>query len=360
MSTLSPCAPLALPTSATLVEFLQEALDHAQRDTAALRPAHTARLHGLQVELVTRNEHYAQLARERLFSSATNVARDSCRVAVLSPDDSSLPAPPAWGEAGFWPREIEKTLADTPLRVTFFHDLRIWQIYDHERRFGVQWLAGSRSYCDWEPGAPLRVFLHWGYSFQNKRLTHAGVLGKNGIGVLLVGRGGSGKSGTVVGGIAHGLQSVGDDYVLVEADANQVTAYPLFQTLKQDLAGVQRLGLEAQIAATRAVNWQAKYEFTCREIGGRPLAERLAMRAIVIPRIAGAGPSRMQRISAQRAMLALAPTGLFQLPGERDAGVRFFTDLVRRLPCFELALSCDPADVSRTLETFLDGDLSCV
>ena len=58
-------------------------------------------------------------------------------------------------------------------------------------------------------------------------------------------------------------------------------------------------------------------------------------------------------------MLALAPTGIFQLPGERESGVKFFTDLIRRLPCFELALSSDPDDVSRTVETFLDGGLPC-
>jgi hypothetical protein len=359
--TLPLRARQSLPTSASLIEFLRGALDRARQDTASLQPIHISRLHRLEIQLLTRNQHYADLVRRRVYGNSEDFgARERCRVAVLSPEDSSLPPPPAWGEPGFYPREIENLLAHTPLRVTFFHDLRIWQIYDHDERFGLLWLAGPRSYCDWEPGAPLRVFLHWASCFQDMRLTHAGVLGKDGAGVLLAGKGGSGKSGTVVGGIAHGLQSVGDDYVLVEATPDNVTAYPLFQTLKQDLPGLRRLGLEALIAGSRSANWQDKYEFTSREIGGQPLAERLPIRAIVVPRIADVNTSKVRPVSPQRAMLALAPTGLFQLPGERDSGVRFFTNLVRRLPCFELALSHDPADVARTLGTFLAGDLTCV
>ncbi len=347
-------------TSANLFEFLRDAIDRAEQDTAALKPIHTARLHRLEIQLLTRNRHFADLVRQRVFSSDTDFAsREICRVAVLSPEDSSLPPPPAWGEPIFHAREFEKLLEDSPLRASYFHDLRVWQIYDHEQKFGLLWLTGSHNYCDWEPAAPLRTFLHWTACFQDMRLAHAGVLGKGGVGVLLAGSGGSGKSGTVIGGIAHGLQSVGDDYVLLEADALGVFAYPLFQTLKQDLSGLRRLGLETRISQTRSTNWQDKFEFTSEEIGGQSLAAQLKIRAILIPKIVDAANSTISPISPQRAMLALAPTGLFQLPGERTSGVRFFTDLVRRLPCFELALSRDPANVSRTLEAFIDEGLSC-
>ena len=165
---------------------------------------------------------------------------------MLSPDDSSLPPPPGWGEPIFHPRQFEQLLAGTPFRASYFHDRRVWQIYDREQKFGLLWLTGPRNYCDWEPAAPLRCFLHWCSRFQNMRLAHAGTLGKGGAGILLVGKGGSGKSGTVVGGIAHGLQSVGDDYVLFDDATAAVRAYPLFRTLKQDLSGLRRLGLETQ------------------------------------------------------------------------------------------------------------------
>ena len=265
-----------------------------------------------------------------------------------------------WGEPIFHPRQFEQLLAGTPFRATYFHDRRVWQIYDREQKFGLLWLTAPHNYCEWEPAAPLRTFLHWSFRFRNMRLAHAGSLGKGGTGILLVGKGGSGKSGTVMGGIAHGLESVGDDYVLIENSPDAVRAYPLFRTLKQDRSGMTTTGIgNTDLSQTRSTNWQDKIEFTSEEVSGRALAAQLRIRAIVIPKIADAAHSAIRPTTQQRAMLALAPTGIFQLPGERESGVKFFTDLIRRLPCFELALSSDPNDVARTVETFLDGDLPC-
>ena len=347
-------------TSETLIDFLDWAVQSARDDTKMLVPAHTARLHNLEMRLLTRNDHYAEMVEERLFvgDKAPN-RREQISVAVVSPDDSSMPSPPAWGEEIYHPREVEKLLEGSRFRATYFPPLNLWQIYDHQEKFGLQWMMGTKSYPDWEPGSPLRVILHWAYRFAGMRLAHAGTLGKNAEGFILVGAGGSGKSGTVIGGIAHGLDSVGDDYVLIELDENGVHAYPLFKTLKQDRPGLARLGLENTIAATRTTNWQDKFEFECKELSGRSLADHLNIRAIVIPKIANAPTSTIRPIPKNRAMLALAPTGLFQMPGERDSGVRFYSDIVRRVPCFEMALSSDPADVSQTIETFVDGGLQC-
>ena len=346
--------------STDLIPFLSGALDFALSETAALGSACSLRLPRLQVNVKTRNQPYAELVRNRLCSDSPSLGQGSgIVVAVLSPGDSSIPEPPAWGEAVFNPRQFEKRLEETQFRASYFHDCRLWQIYDCERRFGLQWMAGSNNYPDWEPGAPLRAFLHWAYLAEDMRLAHAGTLGKGGYGVLLVGKGGSGKSGTVSGGLVGGLQSVGDDYVLIERLGNQFNVYPLFRKLKQDRQGLDRLGLGADIVGTRASNWQGKFEFDSEEISGQSLAANLNLRAIVIPKISGTTRSAFSAIPKHRAMLALAPTGLFQLPGERDSGVKFFADLVRNLPCFELALSVDPVDITQALEAFIDRGCRC-
>ena len=46
-----------------------------------------------------------------------------------------------------------------------------------------------------------------------RRIAHAASLGRDGRGILLLGHGGAGKSGTALAGVAAGLQTVGDDYV---------------------------------------------------------------------------------------------------------------------------------------------------
>jgi hypothetical protein len=239
--------------------------------------------------------------------------------------------------------------------VNHFREYRCWQIFDIEARFGVQWMAADDSYPPWEAPAPLRVFLHWFYSAQGMRLAHAGTLGKGGKGVLLAGKGGSGKSGTVAAGLLYGLQTVGDDYVIVEPDGERVTAHPVFRTLKQDFAGLKRLGLEA-ISDRRAPNWQDKYEFFCSDIPAEEMPESLAISAIVVPETVHGRASAIMPISSAQAMLALAPSGLIQMPGERDAGVALFAKLVRSLPCYGMRLGTDPMEISSRIEALIEGD----
>ncbi len=347
-------------TSNNLIEFLDWAVRSVREDTELLEPAYTSRLHNFEMRLLTRNEHYAELVDQRLFVGDADDNRcEQITIAVVSPDDSSLPPPPSWGEPIFHPRQFEKLLEGSRFRASYFQPLNLWKIYDHHEKFGLQWMAGTKAYPDWEPGSPLRVILHWAYRFGGMRLVHAGTLGINGEGLILVGAGGSGKSGTVIGGIAHGLESVGDDYVLIGYDESAIHAYPLFKTLKQDRQGIARLGLQARISTTHSTNWQDKFEFECAEIAGRSLANQLRIGAIVIPKITDASTTTIRPIPKNRAMLALAPTGLFQMPGERDSGVTFFSDMVRRVPSFELALSSDHVNVSQTLEAFIEGGFQC-
>ena len=136
---------------------------------------------------------------------------------------------------------------------------------DIDANVGLQWMQAADGYPPWEPAAPLRVFLHWFYSARGMRLCHAGTLGKNGCGVLLGGSGGSGKSGTVVGGVLNGLKTVGDDYVVIDGRGERAIAYPVFTTMKQDAAGLKRLGLDTTIARTGGANWQGKFEFSCQD-----------------------------------------------------------------------------------------------
>jgi hypothetical protein len=272
---------------------------------------------------------------------------------VISPIDGILTAPPFWGTEIHSTRFLENLLKDTPFHASYFHDLALWHLFDSERSVGLQWMQAPDAYPAWEAAGPLRIFMHWALATQHSRLVHAGTLGKNGNGVLFAGRGGAGKSSTVVAGIKSGLQSAGDDYVHVCAENGGFSAYPVFSTLKQDEAGLKRLGLQ-NIAALKSVNWQNKYEFTAQDIDGLPLTGPLKIKAIVVPVIADQEHTDISPASKSQAMLALAPSALFQMPGERDSGVAFFANLVRALPCIKMTLGRNPSKIINALNNILD------
>ncbi|MEI9426945.1 serine kinase [Mesorhizobium sp. Cs1299R1N3] len=275
-----------------------------------------------------------------------------CRIFIAHPGIDGIPEPARWGDAHFTEHGFARRLAEAGLRGHYFHDLDFWQIYDPQHCIGVQLMASADAFPPWEPGAPLRAFLHWEYAARGMRLTHAGTLGIEGKGILLAGSGGAGKSGTVAAGLLNGLDSVGDDYVLIDL-AGGVTARPLFSTLKQDALGFARLGLRQRLTAQGPLNWQGKHMFHVDDIAPGPVPAMLDIVALMVPHISGGGASSIMPVSRRDAMIALAPSGIAQMPGERESGFRFFGELTRHLPCFRLSLGTDPAEIAGTIEAFL-------
>lgn len=275
------------------------------------------------------------------------------RIFLAHPGIGSVPQPAQWGEALFNPQAFAERLEANGLRGHYFHELRYWQFYDVEKRLGVQLMLSADGCPPWEFGAPLRCFLHWAYAARGKRLTHAGTLGVGGKGVLLAGAGGAGKSGTVAAGLLGGLESVGDDYVLVEFDGNRSTARPLFTTLKQDPTGFDRLGLASRLPDPGPLNWQGKYQFRVQDLSAGGVADQLDIVALMVPVISGEATSAITTISRKEALMALAPSGIAQMPGERESGFRFFGELTRRLPCYHLALGTRGEEIAETIAAFL-------
>jgi len=207
-------------------------------------------------------------------------------------------------------------------------------------------------YVQSRPAAPLRPFLHWYYAERGMRLAHTGTLGLGGKGVLLPGAGGSGKSGTVMAGVRHGLQSVGDDYVLLDCDS-AVKARPIYATLKQDQKGFERLGLGSVLAGHLTPNWQGKYELNLPALSRQPVPSEDRIEAILVPRIANTPTTKIAPVSRAEAMMALAASSIHQMQDERESGFRFFSDVTRRLPAFRVELGQHPQEISEAISRFI-------
>lgn len=274
---------------------------------------------------------------------------------VMSSADGKWPAPAAWRESSFSPVAFDRVITGHHLRGYYHHEHRFWQFFDPGTGRGVQSMLAPDRYPPWESCGPLRAFLHWSYDAMGMRLAHAAALGMEGRGVLLAGSGGSGKSGTTLAGITHGMQSAGDDYVLLDRGPTR-QAHAVFSKMKQDVPGLRRAGLRPSQLGGGKVNWQNKIEFDPTDIHRDALAERMEIVAIMLPTIAHRPRTTIEPARPAEAMLALAPSGLFQMPGCAASGVRFFSKLVRELPAYHLFLSEDPAEITDTINRFLNKE----
>jgi hypothetical protein len=213
-------------------------------------------------------------------------------------------------------------------------------------------LPGPLDIPPWESGSPLRLFLHWAYAAARMRLTHAATLGLGGYGALIVGASGSGKSGTALAGLLNGLDSVGDDYVLVE-QGPRVVAHSVLAVFKQDREGLRRAGVAQSEFDAAALNWHGKVEFEVAKVSPRGLVDRMEIGALLIPEVARLRRTSIEPATPRQAALSLAPSGVFQLPGDAAEGFGFLAGLVRRLPSFHVKLSEVPAEIADAIGTFL-------
>lgn len=275
-----------------------------------------------------------------------------CKILVACGDSLGLPPTPQWLSQHYSDLLIESKLSSTQYRVHHYPERDFWQFYCLESRRGVQLMLTPHSLPDWDSGSPLRNFLHWELSGKYSGLVHAGVLGIEGRGALFFGPGGSGKSGTVLAGILHGLQSVGDDYVLVEMK-DAVTAMPLFTTLKSDPAGLKRLGVDQSVAWAQQINWQGKNQFSFADITETGQPDCIEIAALCLPQVAFAEKTSFEPLPCKQAFLALAPTGIAQIPGNREQNFAFCAELSRCLPAYRVVLGTDPIEITNALKNFI-------
>ena len=122
-------------------------------------------------------------------------------------------------------------------RFTTVHEPETGQFWmlDRQTRTAVAWMNDLDAVPLWDCIHPLRRLLHtWARGF-GADLVHAGAVGIDGDGVLVVGPGGTGKSTTVLAAMQAGLSAVGDDYVLVDGGSTPgslPSAHALYNTMR--------------------------------------------------------------------------------------------------------------------------------
>jgi|GEM_PF-1531318 hypothetical protein len=339
--------------SARIRAFADELLDFAEREHAHLPVQRSCELPDVSLDVGFSASGYAELCDRAYLPRLPAMRARKVRLSVL--DHASLPGMPRWASPAPGLGYVMAALAEHGLRGECDTEYAIWYVYDPARALGVQAMQTTTLRPPWEPSFPLRLLLHWAGRTAQSGMVHAGTLGHQGTGVFLVGAGGSGKSGTTLSGILHGLTSVGDDYVAVRCADGRVEAEPVLRVMKQDIRGLRRLGLEAGRGALDGpLNWQGKAELDFARLVPGARAERLAMKAILLPRVSWSPSSSFRQASAREAMLAMAPSSLYQLYGSLREDFRLIASIVRAVPAFHLDLGEDPAEVAASVRAFIE------
>ncbi len=204
----------------------------------------------------------------------------------------------------------------------------------------------------WERAAPLRPALFLALNGPGRHLVHAGAVGDHRGGVLLAGASGSGKTTTALAALGHGLHYLADDYILLNT-TTQPTAHAIYGTAKLDDGHLRRFPeLARSVRLPPEDQASEKAVLDVARLWPDSVCASLPVRAVVLPRIRG-GRSRLDRATPTQALLALAPSTVFQMPFDDGAALASLATLVRQVRCFTLEVGDDSTQLANTIQTAL-------
>lgn len=239
------------------------------------------------------------------------------------------------------------------IKAAFNWSANALSMYDTEGAVGFYWTRDARQLPAYETSAPLRTILNWRAQQKNGHFIHGAVVGGANNGVLVAGKGGSGKSTTALAALKAGLRYVSDDYCLVSIEP-EPAAHCVFSSAKVDPGNLFRA---EHILSTRSKNQNPhddKEVFFLHPQFAKQIAPRLPLKAILLPRITGEDQSRLTPAPRADAIRALTVSTVCQFPGAGKQTVDIITSLVNQLPCYHFDFGTDLSQAAGVIADLLE------
>jgi len=215
---------------------------------------------------------------------------------------------------------------------------RILSLYDEKKGLGWFCAHDASTVPTFERAAPLRWIFGWLLRNHGRQLVHAAGVGIERGGVLIVGRGGAGKSNTSVGCLLAGLDFVGDDFCAL-AVSPRPTIFSLYSSAKL------RTGDWARVPLPRVNLNDPETEKNVYYLHSRyaeQIKSHIPIRAILLPTQGNTREPLFERVSPRVPLIELASQSISLLPNAGTEVITILASLVRRLPCYRFHLGSRP------------------
>ncbi|MGQ0431883.1 MAG: hypothetical protein ACT452_05700 [Microthrixaceae bacterium] len=259
----------------------------------------------------------------------------------LPPDDD--PGGPRW-------RRV--LIDDPPFHAVYKPGPGSLSVVDRDRSRAWYWCADASDVPVWEQGTPfLHVFHHW-LASRDMQLAHAGGAGDEEGGFLFVGKSGSGKSTCTLACVDAGMRYVGDDYVVVTSQPPP-TVHALYSSGKLDDGHVERFPDLASWVVNPDGTPDEKRVFFMADHAPERTTISLPLAAVLLPSVTGRISTQLVPTSSARALAALAPSTIFQMPGAAGAELGAMAALLRQLPAHVLEAGVDLSTIAPAVRALI-------
>jgi hypothetical protein len=256
---------------------------------------------------------------------------------------------------------IAARIGDRPLAISAdgrfvcqrFRQSETW--LDRQTRHVVGRAASAQELSLYERGKPLLPLLNVWYHDQDMQLIHAGLVSRNGLGVLFPGGGGAGKSTSALACLTAGFDYLGDDYIGLQVLGDlSFVGHTLYNSTWLELDHMARFPLLPPYAIRGNNPSEDKALVLLSQVYPERLVPAAPIRVLALPRIVASNETRSRPASKAEALLALVPTSLFALhprPGSR--GFQRLAQLVELVPSYWLELGRDLSQIPRRVDELL-------
>lgn len=264
---------------------------------------------------------------------------------------ASIPPPP-WSTEAYGARAEIAGFNTARIKTVYHLESSVLSLLDLQTNEGFYWTRDAATFPAYKLAAPLLSILHWWLRQRGLQVVHAAAVGLASGAVLIAGRSGSGKSTTALTCLDSSLLYLSDDYCLI-ANAPEPRVYSLFSSAKLTADSLTRLPhLRTAIHRAADEEYDKSLLFLQRDYPEK-LGHSLPLRAVLVPRVTGERDTSLARISPVAALLALAPSTIYQLAGADQQALQLLGTLVKQLPCYELRLGTDLRQIPAVITALL-------
>ena len=190
----------------------------------------------------------------------------------------------------------------------------------------------------YERAKPLsRLLLEWSND-RNIQVVHAGLVAKDGYGILFVAKSGSGKSTASLACLCAGMDYVGEDFIgLEQIQDGSFVGHSLYNSVFLESGHIKRFP-ELSRHIVKGAAHEEKSVIILSQVFPERLVRTAAIEAIVLPQVTHQAEPTVQKVPRSQALLGMAPSSLIEIPSRGMQGFSKLAALVERVPAYALHL----------------------
>jgi hypothetical protein len=237
-----------------------------------------------------------------------------------------------------------------------YHVIHTRAALDRVRGRLVGWVSSSDQLTVYERARPLAGPLLLWLSDHGVQAVHAGLVARDGRGVLFGGPSGAGKSTVALTCAQAGFDYLADDHVGLEADGEGgFVGHALFCSANLQPDHLQRFPALSAHGIRGRLPEEDKSLLLLSDFLPSRLTPTVSIAAVALPRVVSSPTTTLRRASKMEAALRLAPSSMFVLPHARGvrAGFGQLARLVEAVPSYWLELGQDLNEIPARVQEIL-------